>query len=236
MTVRINKFLADCGVASRRKSEELVLDGRVKVNGKLVDKLATEIFDGDIVTVDGERVTPLKKHVYIMLNKPKGYVCTTSDEKGRKTVMDLIKGHSERIYPVGRLDYYSEGLLILTTDGDLANRITHPRNEITKTYIAKIEGEISESDLDKLRAGVVLDGVKTNKCRIKVVDYSNNETKMEVVISEGKNRQIRRMFETLNREVVFLKRVCIGDLRLRGLNRGESRPLTEAEINYLKMV
>ena len=152
MTVRINKFLADCGVASRRKSEELVLDGRVKVNGKLVDKLATEIFDGDIVTVDGERVTPLKKHVYIMLNKPKGYVCTTSDEKGRKTVMDLIKGHSD-----------SEGLLILTTDGDLANRITHPRNEITKTYIAKIEGEISESDLDKLRAGVVLDGVKTNK-------------------------------------------------------------------------
>lgn len=236
MTVRINKYLADCGVASRRKSEELVLTGKVKVNGKIVDKLATEIYDGDIVTVDGERVTPLKKHVYIMLNKPKGYVCTTSDEKGRKTVMDLIKGHSERIYPVGRLDYDSEGLLILTTDGELANRITHPRNEITKTYIARVEGEITESELDKLRSGVVLDGVKTNKCRIKVVGVEDNMTRMEVVISEGRNRQIRRMFETINRQVVFLKRVAIGDLRLRGLNRGESRPLTDAEINYLKLV
>lgn len=234
--MRINKYLAECGLASRRKCESFIIDGKVKLNGKPVTDLATNVKAGDVVTVDGNKVQPIKKHVYIIMNKPKGYVCTSSDEFGRKTVLDLIKDKTERIFPVGRLDYDTEGLLLLTTDGDLANRLTHPRNEITKTYIAKIEGEANESDIDKLRGGVIIDGVKTKKCRIKLLEYSDGYSRYEVIISEGRNRQVRRMFESINKEVVFLKRVAIGDLRLQGLNRGEYRNLTPEEINYLKMV
>jgi len=190
----------------------------------------------DTVTVDGEKVQPIKKHVYLIMNKPKGYVCTASDEFGRKTVLDLIKDKKERIFPVGRLDYDTEGLLLLTTDGDLANRLTHPRNEITKTYSAKVEGEVDEELIERLRGGVILDGVKTKKCKIKLVEFKDGLSRFEVVISEGRNRQVRRMFESINKEVVFLKRVAIGDLKLSGLNRGEYRALTPEEVNYLKLV
>lgn len=234
--MRINKYLAECGLASRRKCEAFVLDGKVKVNGKLVTELSTEVKNNDFVTVDDVRVQPIKKHVYIIMNKPKGYVCTASDEHGRKTVLDLIKNRSERIFPVGRLDYDSEGLLILTTDGDLTNRLTHPRNEIPKTYVARIEGEVSDSDLDKLRAGIILDGEKTKKCRIKLLEFKDGFSRFEVVITEGRNRQVRRMFESINKEVVFLKRVAIGELKLSGLDRGQYRELSTQEINYLKMV
>lgn len=147
--MRINKFLAECGVASRRNSETFVLEGRVKVNNKKVTSLATDIDpEVDQVSIDGKPVKPIAKHLYIMLNKPKGYICTTADEKGRKTVMDFFEGKypGKRIFPVGRLDFDTEGLLLLTTDGDLANRLMHPRNEISKTYVAKIEGEISEAE------------------------------------------------------------------------------------------
>lgn len=234
--MRINKYLAECGFAGRRGCEKIVLDGRVKINGKQVVNLATDVGEDDFVTVDGKRAQPIHKHIYIMLNKPKGYITTTSDEKGRKTVLELLgnKFEGKRIFPVGRLDYDTEGLLLLTTDGDLCNRITHPRNEITKTYVARIENEITEDELNKVRCGVMLDGTKTKPCRISVLGFDGKNTRLEVVISEGRNRQVRRMFETIDREVVFLKRVAIGEMKLGGLSRGEWRELKPQEVDYLK--
>ena len=189
-------------------------------------------------SVDDKPVKPIAKHLYIMLNKPKGYVCTTNDELGRKTVMELLKDKypGKRIFPVGRLDYDTEGLLLLTTDGDLANRLMHPRNEISKTYVAKIEGEISEAELNKLRSGVELDGVKTKKCKVKLLGFDENLSRIEVVITEGRNRQVRRMFESINRDVVFLKRTAIGDIKLGGLYRGNFRELKANESEYLKKI
>ncbi len=234
--MRINKYLALCGVSSRRNSEVFVVEGKVKVNGRTVTDLSTDIKDTDIVTVNGEKVTPVEQHIYIMLNKPKGYVCTTSDEYGRKNVLQLLDAEyaSKRIFPVGRLDFDTEGLLLLTTDGDLANRIMHPHNEVPKTYVAKIEGDISEQELNKLRGGVILDGVKTKKCRAKLKDFTDGISRVEVVITEGRNRQVRRMFDSINREVIFLKRTAIGELKLGNLYRGESRVLGDKEIEYLK--
>lgn len=237
--MRINKFLAECGIASRRNCETLVTAGRVKVNGKTVTMLATDVDpELDLVSVDEKPVKPIARHLYLVLNKPKGYVCTTNDEFGRKTVMDFFEGKypGKRIFPVGRLDYDTEGLLILTTDGDLSNRLMHPRNEISKTYVAKIEGEIAESDLNKLRQGVILDGVKTKKCKVRLLGTENNVSRVEVVITEGRNRQVRRMFESINRDVIFLKRTAIGDIKLGGLYRGNFRELKENEIEYLKNV
>lgn len=235
--MRINKYLAECGVASRRHSEEIIKGGRVAVNGKTVTALAVEINDGDNVTVDGKRVSRIVKHIYLMLHKPKGYITSVSDEAGRKTVMDLVKKDfpNARLFPVGRLDYETEGLLLLTTDGDLCNRITHPRNEIDKIYSVRIEGEVSELELGKLRNGVELDGVKTNKCRAKFISYDSKtkQSKVEITITEGLNRQVRRMFEAIGKNVVFLKRVAVGDLRLGGISRGEYRRLTAAEVDYL---
>lgn len=234
--MRINKYLAECGIASRRASEQIILDGRVKLNGKTITELATDVKETDTVTVDGRKIAPSEKKVYIMLHKPKGCVCTVSDELGRKTVMDLLDGMKERVFPVGRLDFDTEGLLLLTNDGDLANRITHPRNEISKTYIAKIEGEIPEDSLEQLRRGVMIDGKKTNKAKVVLVDFNDNISRIRVTISEGRNRQVRRMFEAVGKEVIFLKRERIGDLKLGGLSRGKWRYLTDEEINYLKFV
>ncbi len=237
--MRINKYLAECGIASRRNCEALVLEGRIKINDKVVTNLATDVdVELDQVSLDGKPVKPIAKHLYLMLNKPKGYVCTTADEKGRKTVMDFLVGKypGKRIFPVGRLDYDTEGLLLLTTDGDLANRLMHPRNEISKTYVAKIEGEISEAELNKLRTGVELDGVKTKKCKVKLLGFEENTSvsRIEVVITEGRNRQVRRMFESINRDVIFLKRTAIGEIKLGGLYRGNFRELKEKEAEYLK--
>ena len=238
--MRINKYLAECGIASRRRSEEIILDGKVSVNGKIVTNLATEIEQSDTVSVGGKRVTPIQKHIYLMLHKPKGYVTTVSDDKGRKTVMDLVKRDypNARLFPVGRLDYDTEGLLLLTTDGELCNRISHPRNEIEKVYSVRITGEISELELDQLRRGVEVDGVLTKKCRAKFASYNNKtkQSKVEITISEGLNRQVRKMFEAINKDVVFLKRISVGNLHLGGISRGEYRRLSEAEIDYLKRV
>ena len=237
--MRINRYLAECGLGSRRKCEQIVLDGRVKKNGRPIRELATEIDpERDVVAVDGQTGSTAARRVYLMLNKPKGYVCTTSDEKGRKTVLELLRGKYDRyrLFPVGRLDYDTEGLLLITNDGETANRITHPRNEVPKTYIAKIEGAVEESDLDKIRRGVILDGVKTKNCRVKLLEFSDNISRLEVVITEGRNRQVRRMFESINREVIFLKRTAVGDLKLGGLYRGEYRELSEKEIQYITQV
>ena len=227
--MRINKFLAECGVASRRASDQLILDGVVKINGKVCD-LGDEVNNDDTVTVHGKPVKKVKKYDYYIMNKPKGYVCTV---KGRKTVMDLLPKNVERLFPVGRLDYDTEGLLILTNDGDLTFKLTHPKNEVTKTYLVKTEKPVAEQDLAKLRSGVYIDGVKTSKCKIRLIENTKTGSKLHVTISEGKNRQVRKMFEAVGNSVDFLKRIKIGDLALSGLNRGEVRKLSPAEIDYL---
>ena len=231
--MRINKFLADAGVASRRACDKLIDEKRVYINGKIAE-LGQEVDFSDTVTVDGRQVGKAQKLVYYMMNKPKGYVTTVKDDKGRKTVMDLMPKKAERVYPIGRLDYDTEGLLLFTNDGDLANRLTHPINEVPKTYVAKIEGNISDDALSKLRAGVTVDGVKTKKCSVKVVEEAKGETKLAVTITEGRNRQVRKMFESVGYEMQFLKRTKIGDLTLKGLDRGQVRALSKEEIYYLK--
>lgn len=230
--MRLNKFLAACGVASRRDCDELIKQGRVKVNGA-VASLGMEADEGDEVTVDGNKVV-LKKNEYYILNKPKGYLSTVSDDKGRRTVLDLLPSNVGRIYPVGRLDYDSEGLLILTTDGELAQRLTHPSNEVPKTYLVKIEGTATEATLNPIRSGVEIDGgYVTKKCKAHIVETNKDYTKIHITITEGKNREIRKMFAAIGREVTLLKRIKVGELTLRGLNRGAYRKLTKQEVAYL---
>ncbi len=235
--MRINKYIADCGVSSRRNAEKLIAEGRVKLNQNTVTDLATDVdLNNDTVTVDGTKIQPVKYFTYIMLNKPKGCVATVSDERDRKTVFDYVDVEGKRLFPVGRLDYDSEGLIILTNDGDLAFRLTHPSNEVPKTYIAKIEGSVLESELATLRNGVEIDGVKTKRSKIKLLEFKDNISRIQITIYEGKNRQIRRMFESIGREVTFLKRTAVGDLKLGGLGRGAWRYLNDSEINYLKKI
>lgn len=232
--MRINKFLAEKGIASRRRADEMVSAGRITVNG-VVATLGADITETDEVRLDGEILALTeKKEEYYIMNKPKGVVCTVSDDRGRKTVMDLLPDGIGRVFPVGRLDYATEGLLILTNDGDLAFRLTHPSAEIPKTYMAKIEGTLTEKDLNPIRSGIELDGVLTKKCKAHIVETNKAYTKVHITITEGKNRQVRRMFEAIGKNIEFLKRVSIGQLKLKGLDRGKMRPLTAEEIAYLK--
>lgn len=232
--MRINKFLADKGIASRRHADEIISAGRVKING-VTATLGASVEETDEVTLDGQPIAQTeKKEEYYIMNKPKGVVCTVSDDRGRKTVMDLLPEWVGRVFPVGRLDYATEGLLILTNDGDMAFRLTHPKTEIPKTYMAKIEGTLTEKDLNPIRSGIELDGVLTKKCKAHIVETNKTYTKVHVTITEGKNRQVRRMFEAIGKNVELLKRVSIGQLKLSGLDRGQLRPLTVEEIAYLK--
>ncbi len=232
--MRINKFLADKGIASRRHADEIIAAGRVKING-VTATLGASVEETDEVTLDGQPIAQTeKKEEYYIMNKPKGVVCTVSDDRGRKTVMDLLPEGVGRVFPVGRLDYATEGLLILTNDGDMAFRLTHPKTEIPKTYMAKIEGTLTEKDLNPIRSGIELDGVLTKKCKAHIVETNKAYTKVHVTITEGKNRQVRRMFEAIGKNVEFLKRVSIGALKLSGLDRGQIRPLTAEEVSYLK--
>ena len=232
--MRINKFLAEKGVASRRHADEMILAGRVTLNGQ-VATLGADVSELDEVKVDGVLLsTQEQEYEYYIMNKPKGVICSVSDDRGRKTVMDLLPEGAGRVFPVGRLDYATEGLLILTSDGDLANRLTHPSNEIPKTYMAKIEGTMTEKDLNVIRSGVELDGVLTKKSKAHIVETNKNYTKVHVTITEGRNREVRRMFEAIGRTVEFLKRIKIGSLTLKGLDRGQVRKLSEEEIFYLK--
>lgn len=233
--MRLNKYIAECGVASRRGADGLIEEGRIKVNGKSVTQPGTVIDeDNDTVLLDGKKIERVRRSIYLMLNKPKGCVSTVKDDKGRKTVLDYIDIKDKRLFPIGRLDYDSEGLLLLTNDGDLAFKLTHPSHDIPKTYIAKVEGEVPESDLAVLRKGIVLDGIQTHRAKIKFLEYNEGISRLEVTIYEGRNRQVRRMFESIGKQVVFLKRTGIGDLRLGGLSRGTYRYLTEKEIQLLK--
>lgn len=225
--MRLNKFLSTCGVASRRNAEELILNGQVSVNGAVVTNLATTIDENnDSVFVKGKHIEYTSNFIYLMLYKPKGCITSLSDDKGRKTVMDFIPEKYRRLVkPVGRLDYDSEGLLLFTNDGDFANKITSPKSKIKKHYIVKIEGEITNKEIVLLCKGVKLDdGTITAPASIKPIEQTDKITKLEVIISEGKNREIRRMFESVGKNVIFLKRTQIGALRLGGLSRGTTKP------------
>ncbi len=232
--MRLNKFLAAAGVASRRECDKLIADGKVSVNGKTA-ALGLEVNNEDEVSVNGNKVV-LQKNEYYLLNKPKGYICSVSDEKGRKTVMDLMPSNVGRIYPVGRLDYDSEGLLIMTTDGELAQKLMHPSNEVPKTYLVKVEGVLTEADLNPIRSGIEIDGYVTKKSKAHIVETNKAFTKVHVTITEGKNREIRKMFAAIGKEVMLLKRIKIGEINLRGLDRGAYRKLTVAEVAYLNSI
>lgn len=229
--MRINKFLAASGVASRRECDEMIKNGKVTVNGKRA-VIGIEIGEDDEVKVDGVTVN-VKKNEYYILNKPKGYICSVADDKGRKTVIDLMPEGVGRIYPVGRLDYDSEGLLILTTDGELAQHLTHPSNEVPKTYLVRVEGVLTENDLNPIRSGLEIDGYVTKKCKAHIVETNKSFTKVHVTLKEGKNREIRKMFAAIGKEIKLLKRIKVGELTLRGLDRGAYRKLNRQEVAYL---
>lgn len=229
---RLNKYLADCGVGSRRECDKLIADGCVKINGKIAS-LGANVEENDSVSVNGRRVAPKTKNYYIMLHKPKGCVTTVKDDLGRKTVMDFVDIKA-RLFPVGRLDYDTEGLLILTNDGDVANKLTHPKNNVEKVYVARLSGSLTESERQTLERGVEIDGRKTMPAKVKILAKDEHHTRVEVTITEGRNRQVKKMFESVGKEVEFLKRVAEGELRLGGLQRGKYRFLNDREIEYLK--
>ncbi len=229
---RLNKYLADCGVGSRRECDKLIADGCVKINGKIAS-LGANVEENDSVSVNGRRVAPKTKNYYIMLHKPKGCVTTVKDDLGRKTVMDFVDIKA-RLFPVGRLDYDTEGLLILTNDGDVANKLTHPKNNVEKVYVARLSGSLTEAERQTLERGVEIDGRKTMPAKVKILAKDEHHTRVEVTITEGRNRQVKKMFESVGKEVEFLKRVAEGELRLGGLQRGKYRFLNDREIEYLK--
>lgn len=229
---RLNKYLADCGVGSRRECDRLIADGKVKINGKIAT-LGETVEDNDQVSVEGKRVQLKNKNYYIMLHKPKGCVTTVKDDLGRKTVMDFVDLKA-RLYPVGRLDYDTEGLLLLTNDGIVANQLTHPKNSVEKVYIARISGKVTEAERRSLERGVEIDGAVTAPAKVKILQGDEHHTRVEVTITEGRNHQVKKMFECVGKEVEFLKRVAVGELHLGGLQRGKWRFLNEKEQAYLQ--
>ncbi len=231
--IRLQKYLAECGIASRRKSEELIAAGKVKVNGvtaSIGDKVNPK---HDKVTVSGKKAVGVKKSVYIMLNKPRGFITTMSDEHDRKCVAELVKGINTRVYPVGRLDRESEGLLIMTNDGEFANALTHPSKHVSKTYRVTIRPEITKEQATAFRNGIEIDGRMTAPADLRILEAQENRTVVEVTIYEGRNRQIRKMFEALGIEVARLKRTKVGNLKLGMLKQGDYRDLTPDEVNSL---
>ena len=231
--VRLQKFISQCGVASRRKAEELILQGKVKVNGKTAI-LGDKVTEKDKVYVSGKRiVVPRKSFRYIMLNKPRGFITTMSDERGRKCVAELVENVGERVYPVGRLDKDSEGMLIFTNDGEFANKIMHPRNSVYKIYRVTVHPDINEEQLIKLETGVELDGKKTAPAVVHVIHKEQGRVVLEMILHEGKNREIRRMCEAVGLEVARLKRTQIGGVKMGMLKQGDWRDLTEKELKNL---
>ncbi len=232
--IRLQKFISQCGITSRRKAEELILNGSVRVNGKIA-VLGDKVTPNDKVYIKGKRVVMPKNNLrYIMLNKPRGYITTMNDERGRKCVAQLVENVGERVYPVGRLDKDSEGMLILTNDGELANKIMHPKNCIFKTYRVTLRPSINEEQLIKLETGVTLDdGTKTAPAQVSVLHEEPNRVVIEMILHEGKNREIRRMCEALGLEVARLRRIKIGAVKLGMLKQGDWRDLTEKEVKNL---
>lgn len=231
---RLQKVIANLGYTSRRKAEELIQAGKVKVNGEIVKELGTKVKTSDTIEVENTILDNCKNYEYYLLNKPREVISSVSDEHGRKTVVDLIQT-KERIYPVGRLDYDTTGIILLTNDGCLANKLMHPSSNIEKKYIAKVNGLVSGYDIKRLRDGVVIDGKKTSKAKVNLKKYDKKTDKslVELIIHEGRNHQVKKMLEAINHEVLKLKREKYANLDLTGLKPGEYRKLTNKEVAIL---
>lgn len=231
--VRLQKYIAQSGVTSRRKAEDLIKAGFVKVNGKTVLEPWFMVDDSDDVKVNNKPISLEKKMVYIMLNKPEGYITTVKEQFSRKTVLDLIEGVQERIYPVGRLDYDTSGLLLLTNDGEFAYKLTHPKYEITKVYIAKVKGIPSRDEIVRFETGLKIEDYMTSPAKLNVRKKSGNTSILEITIHEGRNRQVRKMCEAIGHPVIKLKRISIGKVNLGSLPSGKWRYLTREEVESL---
>ena len=235
MEERLQKYLANSGIASRRKCEELILQGKIQVNGKVVTELGTKINpEKDNIKFDGKEVRMANRLVYILLNKPIGYVTTVDDQFGRDTVLDLVKV-KERIVPVGRLDMYTSGALILTNDGDFVYKVTHPKHEIEKTYTVTVKGIVQDDEVEKLRNGVKIYDYTTKPAKVRILktDVDKNISRLEITIHEGKNRQVRKMCEAVNRKVLALHRSKIGNIGVKDIELGKWRYLRENEVQKL---
>ena len=231
---RLQKVMAQAGIASRRKSEEYILDGRVKVNGVVIKELGTKVNEDDYIEVDDKPIRQERK-VYILMNKPRNCVTTVSDDRNRPTVMDFIKDVHARIYPVGRLDFDTTGALLLTNDGKLTNLLTHPSSEVNKTYIATCKGLATDEDLEPLRKGIPLDDTKTSPAQVEIlkINEEKNTSIIKIIIHEGRNREVKRMMEYVGYEVIKLNREAIGNLNTKGLYQGQYRRLTKEEVKDL---
>ena len=234
-SIRLQKYLAQAGVASRRGAEEIISQGRVTIDGKTVDQQGIKIIPGvNRVEVDGKQVTPEKEKIYILLNKPKGYVTTLSDPQGRRIVTSLLsKDITHRVFPVGRLDLDTEGALILTNDGELAQTIQHPSNEINKTYEALVQGKPNTLNMKRLTNGIEIDGKKTFPAKLKIIKKKERSTLIQITIHEGRKRQVRKMFQAIGNPVINLKRIAYGKLFLRNLPSGKYKTLSRQELKRI---
>lgn len=233
--MRLQKYLAHCGVASRRQAELIIAKSRVSVNDEIVTDPARDVSDQDLVKVDGKLIKLNKTYKYYLLNKPLGVVSTASDEKGRLNVIDLINS-DKRLYPIGRLDMDTTGIILITNDGNLTQILTHPKYELSKTYIAKVKGRPNKTSLNKLRSGLYIDGRKTKEAQVRILNTYPNETLVEISIQEGRNRQIRKMFDAIDHPVVSLMRIKIGEIEIGGLMVGDYRELNKEEMDYINKI
>ena len=235
--MRINKYIALCGVASRRKAEELILAGRVTVNDEVMTELSYKVDEeNDIVKVDDKLIKEENKLVYILLNKPEGYITTVKDQFDRPSVLDLVSDIKERVYPIGRLDYETSGLLLLTNDGDLTYKLTHPKHEVDKTYVARVKGKLTKEEIERFKTGLKIEDYTTAPANLKVIKYDEqrDSSLLEIKIHEGKNRQVRKMCKAINHPVLRLRRSAMGKIKIGDCEIGKYRYLTEDEIKYLK--
>ncbi|MCI6820736.1 MAG: rRNA pseudouridine synthase [Clostridiales bacterium] len=232
--MRLNKYIAAAGVCSRRKADELIANGNVRINGAVMKEMGYDVADSDTVQVNGRTISAASKKVYVAVNKPLGYITSMDDDRSRATVAELVADIPERLFPVGRLDYNTTGLLIMTNDGDLTYTLTHPKHEVWKTYIATVSGVISDNRIARLRKGVDIGGFVTSPAKVRVIKQMPRHAVVEISIHEGKNRQVRKMFAAVGNKVQELERVSIGDIRLGRLMSGHYRKLTREEIEYLK--
>ncbi|MGL4362674.1 MAG: pseudouridine synthase [Cellulosilyticaceae bacterium] len=231
--MRLQKYLAQAGVASRRKCEVYIQEGKITVNGEVVKELGTQVEDNDKITFNGKEVKIKTEYVYYVLHKPVGYITTVSDEKNRPTVMELLGTIKERVFPVGRLDYNTGGLLLMTNDGALTYALTHPKHDIPKTYIAKVKGHVNARSIDKLCQGVRIEDYITSPAKVKRISEGGTTTTISITIHEGRNRQVRKMCEAIGHDVLSLKRVAMGPIKLEDLKEGTYRQLTSEEYKYL---
>lgn len=231
--VRLNKYIASSGICSRRAADDLIVNGNVSVNGRIIKELGFLVSEKDKVFVDGKLIHP-KKHIYYRFYKPAGYITTSNDEKGRKTIYDVLPEELKSLNPVGRLDKDSTGLLILTNDGELINELTHPSIKVPKVYIVKIDGRINQNHIDQMAAGIEIEPGKKGYAEVDVLEISKKDTLLEVVLYQGLNRQIRKMFDYLGFEVLVLKRIQHATITLDGLKKGEFKPIKPKQIKELK--